>query len=88
MDAHCPQCMSLERHRLMKLWLAGNGRRIKDRDVLHFAPEFCVTSFIKPLASRYVTADVEAGRADIVLDIEEMDLPPSESRRGYLLARS
>ncbi len=61
----------------MKLWLAGNGRRIKDRDVLHFAPESCVTSFIKPLASRYVTADVEAGRADIVLDIEEMDLPPS-----------
>jgi SAM-dependent methyltransferase len=36
-----------------------------------------VAGLIKPLASRYVTADVEAGRADLTLDIEEPDLPSS-----------
>jgi SAM-dependent methyltransferase len=77
MEAHCPRCKSLERHRLLKLWLDGNPPAIQGRDVLHFAREDCVTGFIKPLAGRYVTADIDAGRADLVLNIERLDLPAS-----------
>ena len=76
-DAHCPQCKSLERHRLLKLWLSSNAGAIQDKDTLHFAPEACVAGFVRPLARSYVTADVEAGRADLVLDIERIDLAPS-----------
>ncbi|MBT3069587.1 methyltransferase domain-containing protein [Rhodomicrobium sp. Az07] len=76
-DANCPRCGSLERHRLFRLWLANNIDAVRDRDVLHFAPEGFATGFLKPLAHSYVNADLEMGRADIVLDIEKIDLASS-----------
>ncbi|UVC14717.1 class I SAM-dependent methyltransferase [Mesorhizobium onobrychidis] len=75
LDARCPQCNSLERHRLFKMWFDENKDRIASKSALHFAPETAVTSFLKPLVSKYVTADLYASLAEIVLNIEAIDLP-------------
>jgi SAM-dependent methyltransferase len=74
-DARCPRCKSVERYRLIKLWLDRYGDVVRGSDVLHFAPEKSLKILIKPIAKTYCTADIQAGRADIVLDIEAMDLP-------------
>lgn len=74
-EAKCPSCRSLERHRFFKLWVDENLQDIRDKDVLHFAPEDCISGILKPLARRYVTADIDEHRADLRIDIESMDLP-------------
>jgi SAM-dependent methyltransferase len=73
-EALCPQCSSLERHRLLKLWLDGSTNAIAGRRLLHFAPEAAVAGLLRPLASQYVTADLAPG-SDLRLNIEKMDLP-------------
>jgi SAM-dependent methyltransferase len=75
MDAKCPRCNSAERHRLFKLWLDRNGERLQAAEVLHFAPEKGLSALIRPLARSYRTADIVVDRADLVLDIERIDLP-------------
>ena len=74
-DAKCPRCHSAERYRLFKLWLDRKPDAIANKDVLHFAPEKSLGALIKPLAWIYHTADISPGRADMVLDIEAIDLP-------------
>jgi hypothetical protein len=76
-DARCPKCRSVERYRLFKLWLDDNRSRMRGAQVLHFAPEVSMIPMIKTLAGGYKSADIKPGRADIVLDIENMDLPDS-----------
>jgi SAM-dependent methyltransferase len=73
-EALCPRCGSVERHRLLKLWLDANAGRISGRRLLHFAPEVAVAGLLRPLACEYITADVAPG-ADLKLDIEKMALP-------------
>jgi SAM-dependent methyltransferase len=70
----CPQCGSLERHRLLKLWLDDNRERIVGKRVLHFAPEAAMSDLVRPLAKAYVTADIAPGR-DLQLNIEKIELP-------------
>ncbi|MBI5128473.1 MAG: methyltransferase domain-containing protein [Rhodopseudomonas palustris] len=74
-DAKCPHCGSLERHRLFGLWLEQNTSLIAGRQLLHFAPEGILTQILKPLAAHYQTADLNPESADIVLNIEHIDLP-------------
>lgn len=74
-DAKCPRCKSGERHRLLKLWLDRHGARLRDADVLHFAPEKSMAALLKRAARSYRTADIEPGRADLALDIEALALP-------------
>lgn len=74
-DAKCPRCRSGERYRLFKLWLDRNSERLRGKDILHFAPEKSMTLLIKPLAKSYRTADIQPGRADMVMNIEAIDLP-------------
>jgi SAM-dependent methyltransferase len=74
----CPDCGSLERHRALKLWFDGNSNIFHSASVLHFAPEACVTRFIKPAAMKYATADLEVGRGDLTLNIERIDLPDKQ----------
>lgn len=75
-EARCPRCKSLERHRLLALWFGRGGSAVvQDKDVLHFAPEAQVRNLIADSTRRYVSADVAAARADMVLDIERIDLP-------------
>lgn len=73
-NALCPGCLSLERHRLIWLYLKEQtpffSRQLK---VLHIAPELC---FIKPFeqqhGSGYVTADLESPWAKVKMDIQHM----------------
>lgn len=74
-EARCPQCGSLERHRLLRLWFDRHGEQLAGRRLLHFAPEPGVASFLHPTAGAYHTADIASGRADMVIDIERIDLP-------------
>lgn len=74
-DAQCPRCSSLERHRLFKLWFDAHEQRLVGSKLLHFAPEPSITRFVRPSVETYVTADVAPGRADLVLNIEQIDQP-------------
>ena len=69
-DARCPKCGSAERIRLMALWLDRHGAALKDAEMLHFAPEKGLASMLRPRVGRYVSADIQPGRADLVLNIE------------------
>jgi SAM-dependent methyltransferase len=74
-DAGCPKCNSLERHRLLKLYFdAGGSKTVAGKSVLHFAAEPSVSSFIKPSAARYVTADLFDPNAELCLNIENIEL--------------
>jgi len=78
-DGRCPKCASLERHRLLKLWFDANVDRLRGGRALHFAPESGIVKVFKPVAGEYVTADIVEGRADKVLNIEDMRGEPSDS---------
>ena len=78
-NALCPNCLTLERHRLMYLFLKEKTPFFKDNlKVLHVAPEIC---FIKEFESLknldYITADIESPLAKVKMDIH--DIPFEEN---------
>jgi SAM-dependent methyltransferase len=77
LDGKCPQCGSLERHRLLYLFLKGPENVLADKDVLHFAPEECLRPLGEP-ARRYVTADLFKDGVDCRIDITSIDFPDEE----------
>ncbi|MBQ5725919.1 MAG: class I SAM-dependent methyltransferase [Alistipes sp.] len=85
-DALCPNCLALERHRLLWLWLVresdiGRGAMALPK-LLHAAPEVALMrKFRKMYASapdRYVTADLESPLADMHFDIQQIPLADGE----------
>jgi SAM-dependent methyltransferase len=72
----CPQCESLERHRLFWLWFQGQDGGMAE-PILHFAPEAVLERKLRSLYAQYRTADLFGG-ADLKLNIEEIDLPDGE----------
>lgn len=73
LDALCPQCGSLERHRLFWLWFGGDKSKL-DEPILHFAPEAVLSEKFRKLYREYSTADLY-NKADFNLNIEYIDLP-------------
>lgn len=72
----CPSCKSMARHRLMALAFDRGFVRFAGRKVLHFAPEPIVTAMIRRQGpDDYVTADLRPGRAQLVLNLEQIDSP-------------
>lgn len=73
-NALCPSCLSLERHRLIWLYLRERTPFFERRlDVLHVAPEQCfMKAFEKQHGDRYITADLESPLAKVKLDIHHM----------------
>lgn len=73
-NALCPNCLSLERHRL--LWLYLKERTdffIQKHKVLHIAPEQCFYKRFKKLKNLdYTTADLISPIADINFDIQSI----------------
>src|SRR5262245_8029413 len=77
-NAMCPACYSLERHRALWLYLQDQTSLFTENlYVLHFAPE---EAFRRAMASlpnlKYVTADIEPGRAMLAIDITQIPFGP------------
>lgn len=73
LDARCPSCGSLERHRLFWLWLEGSKSKIS-APILHFAPELLLEKNLREKYEEYSSADL-FNKADLKLNIECIDLP-------------
>jgi SAM-dependent methyltransferase len=76
----CPKCLSLERHRLLWLFLKNRTDFFnKPLKVLHVAPEQCFHRIFRKMPHlTYVTADIESPLADVKLDIQNMPFPEAE----------
>lgn len=81
-NALCPNCLALERHRLLWLWLLresdlGRGAVALPR-MLHIAPEVALMRKMRKMYAstpdRYVTADLESPLADMHFDIQHIPL--------------
>lgn len=73
-DARCPRCAALERHRLLAL-VAREQALFSGREVLHFAPERAVTALIQAGGpSRYATSNY-GDATTLDLDLEAIDQP-------------
>lgn len=76
-NALCPHCLSLERHRLVWLFLKNETDFFtRPAKTLHLAPESC---FVKPFRQlhkeNYVTADLESPWADVKMDVQNIPFP-------------
>ncbi|RRB07316.1 methyltransferase domain-containing protein [Larkinella rosea] len=76
-NALCPNCLALERHRLMNLYLLRKTNFYRDRlKVLHVAPEHCFIDRFEKLPNLdYITADIESPLAKIKMDIHQIPFP-------------
>lgn len=79
-NALCPNCLSLERHRLLWLYLKNRTDFFSGSlRVLHLAPEQCFyRRFRKMKNLSYVTADLESPLADVKLDVQAMPFGDQE----------
>lgn len=73
-NALCPSCLSLERHRLIWLFLQAETNFFSaPQKVLHIAPETCFIDRFKSLKHLdYITGDIESPLADIKMDIHKI----------------
>jgi SAM-dependent methyltransferase len=73
-NALCPNCLSLERHRLLWLFLKEKTNLFTDKiDFLHIAPEQCfIHRFGKLKNLNYITADIESPLAKVKMDIHKI----------------
>lgn len=76
-QAQCPQCLSIDRDRLVYLYLK-NHSQIFDSDatVLHVAPERYLAGLLQRSERiEYSSIDIRAGAAQRVMDLTSLDLP-------------
>jgi SAM-dependent methyltransferase len=79
-NALCPGTLSLERHRLLWLYLQRETRFFSDRlRVLHVAPEACFFPRFRELPNLdYVAGDLNSPLADVYFDLEHLPFPDSD----------
>lgn len=84
-NALCPNCLSLERHRLIWLYLQEKTNFFKSKlNILHIAPEACfIHRFEKIHGDQYITADIESPLAKVKMDIHE--IPFNENKFDVVL---
>ena len=69
-NALCPETFSLERHRLLWLYLKKETDFFNSNNkILHFAPEQCFHKFFKSFFKSYTTTDLNSPIVDIKADI-------------------
>jgi len=77
-DACCPRCGSLERHRLVWLYLISRTDLFdgEPKRMLHVAPEPCLEPRLKArLGDGYLTADLLDPRAMVRMDVTDIRFP-------------
>lgn len=84
-NALCTNCLSLERHRLIFLYLEKETTIFKEKTkLLHIAPEDCLINIFKRFKNiEYITADLNSPLAEIKMDIHEM--PFKENSFDFIL---
>ena len=78
-NALCPNCLSLERHRLLWLWFGRETNLLQSTPrTLHIAPEVCLMRHLKrhfaAQPQQYVTADLESPLAELHFDVQAIPL--------------
>lgn len=77
-DALCPRCLSLERHRMIWLWLERHSDLFASHPtLLHIAPEVSLMRHFRRHYKGYegyVTADLESPLADMHFDVQHIPL--------------
>lgn len=78
-NALCPDSLSLERHRLLWLYLKDKTNFFSGKlHFLHIAPEQC---FLKPFEEQhkdgYITADLESPLAKVKMDVHHIPFEPN-----------
>lgn len=70
----CPNCLALERHRLLWLFLKAKTTLFEDRQrLLHIAPEYCfIDRFDRIQHLEYITADIESPLAKVRMDVHQI----------------
>jgi hypothetical protein len=83
----CWRCGSQERHRTLSIFLDSmRPALLSDLDgLLHFAPEPGLEDVLRPRVPGYTSCDLVPGRADLAIDITDIDLP-DESFDGLICA--
>jgi SAM-dependent methyltransferase len=73
-NARCPGCLSLERHRVLWLYLTRSDLLSSASSILHFAPELRLRNNLRKVAGvRYVTADLSrTSIAEVRADITDI----------------
>ncbi|HGH3374800.1 class I SAM-dependent methyltransferase [Kluyvera ascorbata] len=84
--ALCPQCSSLERHRLQFVVLQNilSDKNTSEMKALHFAPEPAFRAWFSHLFYEYKTADIEMEGVDFKVDIQ--DLPLADRQFDFIFA--
>lgn len=84
-EAKCPRCGALERHRLLWLFLERETDLFeRPGALLHIAPEYAfLNRFSRTDGLRYVTGDFDSALADHQLDV--MDLPFESESFDFLM---
>jgi len=84
--AKCPQCGSLERHRLQYLVARSvlSGLPTAQMTMLHFAPEAFLRDFFSKQFCKYETADLHMGDVDHKVDLQS--LPFADSTYDFVFA--
>ncbi len=83
-NALCPGTFSLERHRLLWLYLKKETDFFNSNNkILHFAPEQCFHKFFKFFFKNYTTTDLNSPIVDIKADI--CNLPFNDNSFDYIL---
>lgn len=79
-NALCPKCLSLERHRLVWLYLKEKTDFFKSSmKVLHIAPEQPFQERFKKIEQlEYITADLESPIADYKCDVQDLPFKENE----------
>ncbi len=70
----CPNCLALERHRLLWVYLKNKTSLFNQAQrLLHIAPEYCFINRFESLDHLdYLTADIESPLAKVKMDIHKM----------------
>lgn len=76
-NAQCPECGSVERHRLLWIYLLRHTDLLRRRiSVLHSAPEACLEPILRKLPNwRYQSVDRFNPSADISADLTDLPFP-------------
>lgn len=79
-NALCPNCLALERHRLIWLWIEREtDLTTQPKRMLHIAPEVALMRKFRQIYAAkkelYVTADLESPLATLHFDVRQIPLP-------------